>query len=210
MKYILPAAIAIGTGLIVLFSYLIPIPDLLIARGVLIDWAVIVAGLVVLLGVANVIIVNARRIQRGETGWGYNLLTVGALVFMLAVGVFESYGKTPTLYESTSLTGVLYSGVLVASQAALASLIVFFLVVAAMRLMRVRPNAWSLLFVVVVVFMLVSWLPLGLTRPLLGLREWFLTVPVMAGARGILLGVALGTVVFGLRVLTGSERPYKD
>jgi hypothetical protein len=30
----------------------------------------------------------------------------------------------------------------------------------------------------------------------------------MAGARGILLGVALGTVATGLRILIGADRPY--
>jgi hypothetical protein len=32
----------------------------------------------------------------------------------------------------------------------------------------------------------------------------------MAGARGILLGVALGTVATGLRVLLGIDRPYSE
>jgi len=35
----------------------------------------------------------------------------------------------------------------------------------------------------------------------------FHQVPV-AGARGILLGVALGSIVTGIRVLIGSDRPY--
>jgi hypothetical protein len=35
-------------------------------------------------------------------------------------------------------------------------------------------------------------------------------VPTLAGVRGILLGVALGTIATGLRVLMGAERPYTD
>jgi hypothetical protein len=33
-------------------------------------------------------------------------------------------------------------------------------------------------------------------------------IPVSAGMRGILIGVALGAIVVALRLLTGVERPY--
>ncbi len=210
MKYILPAAIAIGTGIVILLSYLIPVPDLLAARALLTDWAVTLAGLAVLLGVLNVVMANFRRMQSREKGWGYNLLTVLAAVAMLALGVWESFGREPALYASATLTGALFDGVIVASQAALASLVMFFLVAAAMRMPRSKPDGWTLFFLAVVAFTLVAWIPLQALRPLLAVRDWLLSVPATAGARGILLGVALGTVVFGLRVLTGAERPYKD
>jgi len=210
MKHILPTAIAIGTALVVLFGYLIPAPELITARAVLTDWAVIAAALAVLLGVANVIIANARRVQTGAQGWFYNLLTVLAVLVMLTVGILESLGGAPAIYEQTSLTQVLFTGIVVASQAALASMLVFFMVAAAVRLLRLRPNRWSVLFLIVVIFALLSWIPLSLIRPLQGLRDWVLEVPAMAGARGILIGVALAILVFGLRVLTGVERPYRD
>ena len=41
-------------------------------------------------------------------------------------------------------------------------------------------------------------------------REWILGVMSLGGARGILLGVALGTIVVGLRLLIGIDRPYAD
>jgi hypothetical protein len=45
--------------------------------------------------------------------------------------------------------------------------------------------------------------------PLVGnLRTWIVQVPSVGGARGILLGVALGTIATGLRILMGSDRPY--
>jgi hypothetical protein len=42
------------------------------------------------------------------------------------------------------------------------------------------------------------------------IKDWVLDVPALAGARGILLGVALGTAATGLRVLLGLDRPYVD
>jgi hypothetical protein len=45
------------------------------------------------------------------------------------------------------------------------------------------------------------------TSPLPSLRDWLLAVPTTAGARGILLGTTLGTLMVGLRVLVGVEWP---
>jgi uncharacterized membrane protein len=42
------------------------------------------------------------------------------------------------------------------------------------------------------------------------IKDWILNVPTLAGVRGILLGVALGVIATGLRVLTGADRPYTD
>ncbi|MCZ2098096.1 MAG: hypothetical protein LC121_17870 [Anaerolineae bacterium] len=42
------------------------------------------------------------------------------------------------------------------------------------------------------------------------IRQWLLAVPVSAGARGILLGIALATVVTGVRVLIGQDRSYRE
>jgi hypothetical protein len=45
--------------------------------------------------------------------------------------------------------------------------------------------------------------------PLIGeIRSWIVSVPALGGARGILLGIALGTIATGLRILMGSDRPY--
>ena len=47
-------------------------------------------------------------------------------------------------------------------------------------------------------------LPDGILGPVLGIIQ---ILPV-AGARGILLGIALGSIMAGLRILFGAERPY--
>jgi hypothetical protein len=48
----------------------------------------------------------------------------------------------------------------------------------------------------------------GLSPALPALRAWLLAVPVTAGMRGILLGIALGTIATALRVLLAVDRPY--
>jgi hypothetical protein len=46
--------------------------------------------------------------------------------------------------------------------------------------------------------------------PLFGtlLRPWVTEVLALGGARGILIGVTLGTLTTGLRVIFGADRPY--
>jgi hypothetical protein len=211
MKYIIPAAVALGVGLVTLLGYFIQAADLLTLRMVLINWAVILGGLAVLVGLLNLIIVHFRRMQSGARGSVYSLLTVAAAVATFVIGAGESLREgSPTLYTQGSLTHLLFTDIIVASQAALASLVMFFLVAAAVRMMRTRPNRWSILFLAAAVVTLVGWLPLAFLGPLNSAREWLLNVAVSAGARGILIGVALGTLMVGIRVLVGIERPYKD
>ena len=91
------------------------------------------------------------------------------------------------------------------------ALLVVTLTYAGIRLLRRRINLLSVIFLITAFFILVGTAPwpfLG-DVPILGsLRSWIARFPAGAGARGILLGVALGTLTTGLRILLGSDRPY--
>ena len=63
---------------------------------------------------------------------------------------------------------------------------------------------------IVVLLVLLGQSALGLVPALPKLKDWILEVPTMAGVRGILLGVALGALLTGVRLLLGLERPYSD
>ena len=207
MKYIIPAAITLGVGIIVLLSLFFEDDNLTVARLALVNWVVIIAGLALLVGFLHLMLVHLRKVAAKTAGWPYGVLTVISALAVLVLGLLEG---PQAVFEATSVTQLLFRGVLVASQASLAGLMVFFLLYAAVRLLRTRSQPSSVLFLVVVIVVLLGWVPLVQNTPLPGLRNWLFEVPVVAGARGILLGVALGTVMVGLRVLTGAERPYKD
>jgi hypothetical protein len=85
------------------------------------------------------------------------------------------------------------------------------LVYGAARLLSRRPKWYTVLFLVTVLVVLLGSVPIffiGEVTPLSALRNWLSQVPAIAGARGLLLGIALGTVATGLRILIGVDRPY--
>jgi hypothetical protein len=97
-------------------------------------------------------------------------------------------------------------------QATLFSLMAFFVFTAAWRVFRVRGVVSVVMLLAALVVLLGSVkLSLGGNwSQLVDAKSWVMNVPVMAGARGMLLGIALGTIVTGLRLLLGVDRPYID
>jgi hypothetical protein len=91
------------------------------------------------------------------------------------------------------------------------AILLVILVLAAFRLLERRANLLAVIFIItVVVILLTSGSLFGLQVPGLSeLRDWVARVPAAAGARGLLLGIALGIVATGLRILMGADRPYE-
>ena len=74
-------------------------------------------------------------------------------------------------------------------------------------------RTWEMaLFAVSAIVVLVGSVPfMEVVSPLIpSAKEWVVNVPALAGVRGILLGVALGIIATGLRLLTGIDRPYSQ
>jgi hypothetical protein len=102
-------------------------------------------------------------------------------------------------------------GVILPVESALMAILSVTLVYAAIRLLRRRMDVMSVVFLVTVLIVLAGSLSLPFGEiPLLGdtLRPWIIQVWAMGGARGILIGVALGALTTGLRVLIAMDRPY--
>jgi hypothetical protein len=207
VRFILKApfstAIAIAVGLIVLLGSIVPNTILLGLRQFLLQWAVILAGVALLIGVVNLVGVHWHKIHTRQKGSLYSAVLILSLVgTVLVVGGFG-----PTDYWSLWI----FNYVQLPIEASLMAILAVALAYASARLIRRRLNALTVIFLITVILVFLGTTPVlrGLF-PFLSdfLRPWIATVPVTAGARGILLGVALGSVATGLRVLMGSDRPY--
>ncbi len=192
---ILAAAVAVGVGLITLLGLLIA-PNSV--TNALLQIAAITIAVSVLIGILNLYSVHLRRLFARGRGSGYSLVMLIAAGLVIFLWLSDQDEANMTLLETVQ----------VALESALAGLVLFALVYGAYRYMR-RGVTWGgILFTVVLLIMLIGVLPGSGT---IGqIRAWLLAVPVSAGERGILLGIALATVVTGVRVLIGQDRNYRE
>lgn len=195
------AAIAIAAGLLVLAGYFIP--ALAGLQALLLDWAMILAGMAALVGVFNLISVHGEKIRKRETGSVYSALLILSLFAAFIFGLL--------LGPEHPAMRMVVSGVIVPVEASLMAIVSVTLLYAAIRLLRRRAGMMSLIFLISALLILAgsASLPFG-EIPVLGnmLRPWLVQVLALGGARGILIGVALGILTTGLRVLTAVDRPY--
>jgi hypothetical protein len=105
---------------------------------------------------------------------------------------------------------VVMDGVIIPVEAALMGLLTISLLYAAIRLLRRRTDITTIVFLVVAALIMLGSATLPyINIPAFGiLSRWIMQVLALGGARGILIGVALGTLTTGLRVLFGADRPY--
>jgi len=194
------AAIAIAAGILILGGYFFP--ALAGMQMLLLNWAIILTGVAALTGIFNLISVHADKVRRGEKGSIYSALLVISLVATFFLGII--------LRPEHNAMKSLMDGIIIPTEAALMGILTISLLYAAIRLLRRRVDVMSILFLLTAVFLLLGsvTLPSG-EIPLLGtLARWVTQVLALGGMRGILIGVALGALTTGLRVLFGADRPY--
>jgi hypothetical protein len=203
MKSPFSTAIAILVGILILLGYFIPIEPLLSLRATLLQWAVILAGFALLAGVVNLFQVHSSRVKSGGSGSFYSVILILSLVLTLAlVGYYE-----PT----STVAGWIFSNIQVPVESSLLALLTIVLIYAGVRLLRRRLNALSVIFLLTALVVLLGTAPLffiGEVPVLTSVRNIIVQIPAVAGARGLLLGIALGAIATGIRVLMGADRPY--
>jgi hypothetical protein len=205
MKAPVSTAIAIGVGLVILLGYFISLPLLTNLREILVGWAMILAAVALFVGVVNLLGVHWRKISRNATGSFYSWVLIISIVITLVVGgLFGSTGYWPLW---------IVRNIQIPVETSLIALLTVVLIYAAARLLRRKLNLFSVVLLFSALLVLLGTAPLfGIEAPFLygenGLRSLLSQGPAVAGARGILLGVALGAVATAIRILMGVDRPY--
>ena len=207
VKRALPTAVAIAAGLTVLAAMFTPLAMLERISTYLIDLTIIIAAFALLLGLINVLRVHGRRVRKGQPGRFFSFVLIAAMLLVLALGLIPIPGQ-PSGPAQPAVRWI-FTNIQAPIQASLSALLVFFVVTAAYRLLRVR-SAESLIMLVVALIVLAGQISVGLVPILPEIKDWILEVPAIAGVRGILLGVALGILLTSIRLLLGVEHPYSD
>ena len=123
--------------------------------------------------------------------------------------LLASFGFTIYWYVTRQGDTSLLEAVQVPIESSLAALLFLSLTLGGARVLQKRADIWGMLFVVVALIVLLGSLPLAELAPLKAWSDWLMAVPVSAGARALLLGIALGAVVAGTRALLGQDRSYR-
>lgn len=199
----LPATVVLAAGAIVLLGQFgdvdlfraLLLPELSAA---FVQWAAILFAFAMLLGLLNLVKVHLQRVRARGAGWTLSAVLLGTVFVVLCAGL--NGVNAPSLQW-------IFRSVLSPLEATLLALTVFFLAGAATRAIRTRSPA-AILMLVTAVIVLLGQMPFAerLSLELAGFQRWIVEVPAVAGQRGILLGVALGTIATGLRLLSGVER----
>jgi len=216
---LLATLIAMIAGLATLLGYFLRAGVLLDLRLVLLSIVSLLAAWAVLAGALNLLLVHGRKFVNQRPGWFYSLFVLLGFISVIVLNGLAPFIPGWGSGAANKANQWLLTYLIGTGGAALAGLIAFFLVFAAYRLLRTRPGFTSLIFLatlVVSLLVLAPW-PVGLEAPAVAggttLRDILRTLtqlPATAGARGLLLGVALGAIATGLRVLLGLDRPYGD
>ena len=194
---------AVFFGLLTLVALLFNVGGL---SSIILGWVSFLAAIALILGVLNLLLVHLNRLFKEQNL--YSAVLVLGILGVFAAAVLDG------LTGSSSVNTV-FSWVQAPLEAALASLLAVFLLLAGVQLLKRQRTGWAILFSVTAVVMLLGQallssrlLPAGLRQPVNQVVEFVQNVVVTAGLRGLLIGVALGTLLLSLRLLMGVERPY--
>jgi hypothetical protein len=188
--------IAIVSGVAMLAMYIWPVLGF---RTLVLDWMMIMAAAALLVGVFNLIGVHGQKVVDGK-GLINSFALIAAAVITFVIKFVEQ-DFIPAEW--------LLSYLIIPVESALMGVLAITLTYAAVRLVSQRTNVYSVIFVLAVLFTLLASTAFGLDIGLVRDIKVFIThVLASAGARGILIGVALGIITTGLRILMGFDRPY--
>lgn len=190
-------------------------------RLVLLEWAVLLSAVGLMTGLLHLAFVHYTKVAEQQPGWPYSGLLI--VTFALTLGLGLILWNDPNPPSSYMFKYLQYP-----VEAALMGSLAISLTLAGFRLVgRSRDRRelfFNLVFVGTAIFYMIGTRPWASLSPVSGnlggmddlqtvfieLRNQVVQVLAAAGGRGVLLGVSLGTIITGLRILLMVDRPYGE
>ena len=204
MKKILPITIAVIIGVIGLAGYFFK-SQLSPVLALIIDWGILLVSVLGLLGIAYLVRSHVTKVISQERGAFSSIVILITFFGVLVAGLILPIQSN--IFRKLILT------VQIPVEASLLGVLAVILMITSLRLVRTR--GWTLMSIGFLVSVVVSLLvdvaffqtePGSISDELL---KFWNKMPLI-GARGILLGMGLGGLLVGLRVLLAIDRPYGD
>jgi hypothetical protein len=164
---------------------------------------------------------HVRKVQRRSRYWGYSIVCIASFTITLVVGLLK-VGSPAGIGGSVTAEGSLFTWIFdyifTPIDATLFSLLAFYVATASFRAFRVRSVEATIMLTAAFLLLLsrtflgnlvTAWFPDQLEPfELPNLVHWIMYVPLTAGSRAIMIGVALGTIATCLKIILGIDRPY--
>ena len=200
-KWFIPTVIAVICGLITLLGALLPMPIFDDIRMILVRWAAVITVFAFILAYSSILKVHITRvIRQGKDRIASIILLLSGIATLVIVVIQGPEGI---------ISQYVVRYILIPGESALLALTAVTLVLAGMRIFRTRRDMYSVLFLCVVVLVLFSTVPY-FYHAYIDIVLSLLDSAAIAGMRGLLLGVVLGTTLTGIRIIFGIDRPYSN
>jgi len=204
MKSLLATATAIIVGFFILTGYFLPLPIITSIQSELLGWAIILSAVAMLIGIINLVSTHFRKIINRNQKDYFSIILVASFLITLIAGLILSPGDQRFQHIVTSIQ--------IPIESSLLAMLSIVLVYTSIFIFKNKKNYVIIVFLIsIIVFLTIQLLSINidLQIPVINNLIDFISKIPMAGARGILLGIAIGSLATGLRILLGADRPYR-
>lgn len=196
--------IAFLVGAVILVGYFFPGSGIAVLRTPMLDWAVIVGGVAGLIAIANLVFgVHWRRLRDPQKNHLFSTLIILSFLATLLCGIF--LGPNNAGYQKV------VTAIQMPIEASLMAVLAITLAYSSLSLLQRQHNLMGFVFfIAVILFLLLNSGVLSFLGNIPTLQTLISAISQapIAGSRGILIGVALGSLLTGIRIWLGSDRPY--
>lgn len=194
----IPMAIFAITFFISLLQYYLKIPLLAEINVEMTNWVLIMSTFALGTGLIALCMYHGKIIAQRRKGY-----FVSTIFFISMLMLFLSY------YFMSSFADYLYNEIFTPLSIAIICFTAFYNYTAIYRAFRIR-NIDAAFFAFAAVFLMMMYAPVfeTIAPQTITVANWILEVPNMGASRGVIIGVALGTIAIAIRVLLGYERAY--
>ncbi len=202
MQRTIPLALCLGFGIFMIIQFFIPHPVSNAAYDIVLKWIRLITIFALVLGVGSLSMHHTTKIRRKITGWQYSIVTIIGVIVTAVIGLVGGVGRGSGLQ-------VIFQNIFIPVNATMFSILAFYMASAAYRAFRARTKEATILLIAAFIVML-GMVPIGsaISKRLPELAEWILTVPNTAAKRGIIFGLALGSIATSLKIILGIERGW--
>lgn len=202
MKRKLPLAICFIMGIAMMVQFFIPHPTSLDFSSMIYKWIIVLMAFALVLAIGNLIRHHGNKIRKKKEDWQYSIVTLSGMAAMAFIGLVWGI-------DSESLYQRIYLNVMAPLGGTMFALLAYYMASAAYRAFRARSLEATLLLVSAFIVM-IGFMPFGqyIHPKFPAFAEWIMKVPNMASQRGILLGVAFGSIATALKIILGIERSW--